>query len=314
MQDCAKLSTSLDGEEDLIELLLSDKRSPQTRKAYEYDLKLFFRFISGADPTPQTVIAFLSATRFQANTAVTKFKAHLINRGLKEATINRKLAAIKSLVTIARRVGRCDYTIDVPSERLKKYRDTSGVSPSDYKRVLELCDRTTLKGKRDFALLVLLWSNALRKGEAIGCNVGDFNADAGTLRILGKGRGTQYETVDLSLKAVEAIRNWLRERRERDRNAPLFCSLDRSSPGHRLTGVAIYKIVVGYCNAAGIEKKMSPHRVRHSSITAALDASDGNVRKVRKLSRHANLDTLMIYDDNRHQDQLELSELLDGLI
>jgi integrase len=44
---------------------------------------------------------------------------------------------------------------------------------------------------------------------------------------------------------------------------------------------------------------MSPHRIRHSAITAALDATDGNVRKVQKLSRHRQLDTLMIYDDNR---------------
>jgi integrase/recombinase XerC len=59
---------------------------------------------------------------------------------------------------------------------------------------------------------------------------------------------------------------------------------------------------------------MSPHRVRHSSIAAALDATDGNVRKVQKLSRHANLDTLMRYDDNRRKDQLEVTELLDELI
>jgi integrase/recombinase XerC len=56
---------------------------------------------------------------------------------------------------------------------------------------------------------------------------------------------------------------------------------------------------------------MSPHRIRHSSITTALDKSDGDVRKVQKLSRHKNLNTLMIYDDNRNHDQLELSELLE---
>ena len=52
---------------------------------------------------------------------------------------------------------------------------------------------------------------------------------------------------------------------------------------------------------------------RHSAITAALDATDGNVRKVQKLSRHRKLDTLMIYDDNRHKDQGEITDLLDGM-
>ncbi len=49
-------------------------------------------------------------------------------------------------------------------------------------------------------------------------------------------------------------------------------------------------------------------------ITAALDATDGNIRKVQKLSRHADPRTLMIYDDNRNQDQQELSGLLSDMV
>jgi integrase/recombinase XerC len=59
---------------------------------------------------------------------------------------------------------------------------------------------------------------------------------------------------------------------------------------------------------------MSPHRVRHSSITAALEVSGGNVRKVQRLSRHAKLDTLMIYNDNRQNLQGEISGLLADLV
>ena len=59
---------------------------------------------------------------------------------------------------------------------------------------------------------------------------------------------------------------------------------------------------------------MSPHRVRHSSITAALDATDGNVRKVQKLSRHKHITTLMLYDDNRLSVQKEISRLLSELL
>ena len=50
-----------------------------------------------------------------------------------------------------------------------------------------------------------------------------------------------------------------------------------------------------------------------TAITAALDATDGNVRKVQKLSRHRKLDTLMIYDDNRGRDQRDVTDLLDGM-
>ncbi len=65
---------------------------------------------------------------------------------------------------------------------------------------------------------------------------------------------------------------------------------------------------------AKISKKLSPHRIRHSGITAALEATGGDVRKVQKLSRHANLNTLMIYDDNRQDVQGEISDLLADLV
>jgi len=69
-----------------------------------------------------------------------------------------------------------------------------------------------------------------------------------------------------------------------------------ANTGHRLTGDGIRKIIVRHREKAGIDKQMSPHRIRHSAIMATLDATDGNVRKVQKLSRHKNLNTLMIYD------------------
>jgi integrase/recombinase XerC len=59
---------------------------------------------------------------------------------------------------------------------------------------------------------------------------------------------------------------------------------------------------------------MSPHRIRHSAITAALDATGGDARKVQKLSRHKNLNTLMIYDDNRRQHQAEVTGILAELV
>ncbi len=59
---------------------------------------------------------------------------------------------------------------------------------------------------------------------------------------------------------------------------------------------------------------MSSHHIRHSAITAASDASGGNVRRVQKLSRHRQLDTLMIYDDNRGKDQQEVTDILDDMV
>ena len=82
----------------------------------------------------------------------------------------------------------------------------------------------------------------------------------------------------------------------------------------RLCTQSIYDIVSDHCQDAGISKTMSPHRVRHSAITAALEATGGDVRRVQKLSRHSSLNTLLIYDDNRKNHQGEVTDLLDSLI
>jgi integrase/recombinase XerC len=97
-------------------------------------------------------------------------------------------------------------------------------------------------------------------------------------------------------------------------DSPLFCTVDRATFGHRLSGNAIYNIVRNSSKLAGITKLMSPHRIRHSAITAALDATNEDTRKVQKLSRHKNLNTLMIYDDNRHQHQSEVTGILADLV
>ncbi|HEY9872711.1 MAG TPA: hypothetical protein V6D12_04715 [Candidatus Obscuribacterales bacterium] len=62
------------------------------------------------------------------------------------------------------------------------------------------------------------------------------------------------------------------------------------------------------------DKVMSPHRIRHSSVTAALEATNEDVRRVQKLSRHANLNTLMIYDAKSLSHQGEISDLLADLV
>ncbi|NJK50069.1 tyrosine-type recombinase/integrase [Candidatus Gracilibacteria bacterium] len=300
---------------DVLTQLLEDKRNKRTRHEYRKDINDFFKTVTGSLPTPDTVLQLLHLDRHRATALVLKYKAELFKRGLSEATVNRRLAAIKALVAMGRKLGVCDYSLeDVKGEKVQTYRDTSGVTPELYKQVLANCDLATQAGKRDYALLKLLWGNALRRNEVSQLNIGDFDPDAKTIKVLGKGKGTQFEIIDLSGATTEALLQWLKVSGTKKKSAPLFISLDFHHFGHRLTGDGIYKIVRKYCQMAGITKPMSPHRVRHSSITAALDATDGNVRKVQKLSRHANLDTLMRYDDNRRSYQLEVTELLDELI
>ena len=288
---------------------LATKRSPHTQRCYRLDIENFLADLG------TEFGKFLSLDRHGAYALVSRYKGELITKGLKSATINRRLAAIKSLVAYAYNCGHCESMLEaVKGEKLSAYRDTSGVDSETFKRVLSAIDRGTLKGIRDHALLLLLWSNALRRSEVSKANISDFDPVAKTLRIFGKGRGNNSETVSLGSGTVTAIEAWLEAKGETNPDKALFVSVNPGYRDGRLCTQSIYNIVKERFQSAGITKTMSPHRIRHSSITAALEATRGDVRRVQKLSRHSSLNTLLIYDDNRKNHQRSVTDLLDGLV
>ncbi|MGK7933496.1 MAG: tyrosine-type recombinase/integrase [Microcystaceae cyanobacterium] len=288
---------------------LSTKRSPHTQRVYRKDIENFLT------STGETLGRFLTHERKEAHEILTRYKGSLINQKLSPATINRRLAAIKSLVAHAYACGHCEFTLEtVKGERLTAYRDTTGIDLDRFKAVLATVDLNTIKGVRDYAILILLWSNALRRSEVAKCDVKDFDGDGHSLRIYGKGRGTEDEVISLGNQTVKAISDYIEMREDLSSDSPLFVAHKAGYQGHRLSTNSIYNIVKGSCEKAGISKVMSPHRIRHSAITTALDATDGDVRRVQKLSRHKNLNTLLIYDDNRGNLQGEVTDLLDGMV
>jgi integrase/recombinase XerC len=299
--------------DDIVALLLADKRSDNTKRAYRYDLYDFFRTRFGVDPTPELIGQFLtlSAERIAFNIAV--YKGDLISRNLSEATINRRLASINSLIDYARRVGLTDANIAglIRGEKVIPYRDTSGITSEQAVLILSLPDRSTLKGKRDYAILLLLLENALRSAEIRRCRVSDFSPQDRTLRILGKGAGTQKTLITINDHTVSAIQDYLElAGHSSQSDAPLFQGCHRGAVKASLTGDGLYKIIGEYARKAGIEKRLSPHRLRHTSITTALNVTGGNIAIVQQLSRHASVETVIRYNDNRVGNQAMVTAML----
>ena len=304
---------------DLLSLLLEDKRSEHTKKAYSYDINHFFKYMTGEDVTSKNVQQFLSLPKFKALEEVMKYRNYLItHENQAESTINRKISSIRSLVRLAKTLGYCDYDLhEIKFERIQSYRDTTGVSLEQFKEILKVPNRETLKGKRDFAILLLLFETAMRRGELTKIRLEDYQPESNVVWILGKGRGTQKESMTISAQIVEVINDYLTERKKNEELKPadaLFTTTDRRTFGSSMSGEAIRRIVRNCARDAGIEKPMSPHKIRHSAITIALDKTNGDVRSVRKLSRHKKIDTLLIYDDNRQNQQGEITNLLSSLL
>jgi integrase/recombinase XerC len=290
------------------------KIADSTRKQYVKAIENFCQFAYNGSATPETISEFLNLDRYAAIEMVLRYRRHSIDRNLAPSTINVRLAAIKSLVEMARKLGKT--TIDlgeiesIPSE---SYRDTRGISVEQFKLMLEEIDPSTPIGVRDYAIMLLFWGNALRRGEIASANIEDFLPQQQKLMILGKGKRAKVG-IDLTDSVGYALEEWVNFHPCNLAGQPLITSLSHNCYGARIAGDSIYRIVQGYAEAAGIERRVSPHRLRHSSITAFLDASGGNLRAAQALSRHSNQNTLTLYDDNRRQEQKGASGVLEDLL
>lgn len=289
------------------------QKAGTTQRGYAGNIKVFFHYFLHRAPTHEDVEEFWGLDEESANTLILKFKNYLVAEGRKSATVNRYLAAIKFLIKAGRNLKRCNYRFDsdrIESMRVTKYRDTSGVRVDEYNKVFDVIDVNTDKGKRDYALFLLFWSNVLRRCEIAKLKVGDFNYQESVLRVYGKGKGNDDVKVDLNRNVADAIYSWLRCRSSVKPSDPLFIAMDFHNFGRPLSGDGLYAIVRMTCARAGISKRMSPHRIRHSGITEALDLAKGDYRKVQHLSRHADPRVILAYEDNKNQYQLELSDKL----
>jgi integrase len=246
------------------------------------------------------------------------------------ATVNGYLAAIRSLVRFLQRAHVLTWSLYVDAEPAEAYRDTRGPGLDAVARLLVAADTAAARAReprlatRDRAILRLLTDLALRRAEALALDVADVERDRdGTARavwVRGKGR-KESERLTLPPKTAAAVAAWLAARLTLDEapagrrdTRPLFVSLDpgagREGRRHRGSVGPSARVVAGRLTAralgarfetlgrlAGIGR-VSPHGLRHTAITAVLDAG-ASTRDAQRFSRHKDPRTLLRYDDNR---------------
>jgi integrase/recombinase XerC len=238
----------------------------------------------------------ITAAQGEANAIAHAYRIHLVERGLQAATINRRLAALRSLAKLANTVGLIPWRLSVESLKSQAYRDTRGPGGDAYKEVLAYAGRQRSgKAARDVAILRLLHDIGLRRGELVSLNLEDVDLERSSVMVKGKAR-TQASPITLPAPTKATLAAWIAERGSEP--GPLFTNLDRARKGSgRLTGAAIYQLVSGLGENVGATVR--PHGLRHLAITRALDAFKGDVRKVAQFSRHRDIRVLTTYDDNR---------------
>lgn len=258
---------------------LAGYRSASTRRAYRQDLKTWLTFCAAHDLNPLSV----------RRSHIELFARSQEHDGLAPATVARRLTALSSwygwLVDE-------EYTQANPVARVHRPH-VSQESGRSWLGRLELADwlqSAEQTGGMDYALACLLAINALRIGEICAANIHDLAADRHhrTLRIIGK--GARPAVVPLTARTAFAVDQAIGDRR----TGPLL--LTRS--GNRLNREAAARAVTRICTRAHITKPLTPHGLRHSAITAALNAGV-DLRDVQQFARHADPATTIRYDRAR---------------
>lgn len=289
----------------LLALWLSGK-AETTVRAYRRDLNAWAEWMGA--PTPAALRELLSMHHGDANALGLAYRAHMVDAGLAPSTVNRRLAALRSVVTAARTVGMIGWALDVKGVSARAYRDTRGPGVAGYRAMVAALDEegNTARARRDRALLALLYTMALRRAEAVGLDMEDVDLEARRLWITGKGKA-EPEPVSIPEPTAAALEAWIAERG--DEPGPVFVSLSRATGGReRLHLDSVTRRIRRLGKRAGV--RVTPHGLRHAGITRALDLTGGNVRQVRALSRHAKVETVLLYDDARTDGAGDLSALL----
>lgn len=287
------------------------RRSPDTVRGYRMDLARLTAWLVaegedvGADSAGLARFLFAQGPG-RDNALLMRWVDSQTRAGIAPATINRRLAAVRSLVKLGRTLGIINWALDVEGIRnSRNVRDMRGPTVANIQKLLH--------GARPkpfaHALLLLLFTRGLRSVEVRELQLKHLSLDEGVIFVRGKGR-TGLEPLTLGDATIVALRTWLRARVGPATPDSYVFTVRR---GKQLTHTTLWSTVREAAMLVGI-RNVRPHGLRHAAITAVLNSTHGDIRTAQKFSRHTKPETLMRYDDERRDLGGEASKQLDKLV
>lgn len=261
--------------------------SENTQEAYGSDISKFVKYLT-KNRIPVTNVS---------RDNVVDFLASLYRNGLDSRSVARHLVTVRNffrfLVTDG--IVESDPTINLESPKIRQSLPIY-LSVEEVERLLSLPDVRTPLGLRDRAILDVLYSCGLRVSELVGLRIGDIDFHMGCIRCTGK--GSKERLVPIGRKALESVEIYVKESRpglmkSRKRAAPTSAIFINRQGGH-LSRVGVWKILAAYGRAAGLRKKLTPHKLRHSFATHLLERG-ADLRSVQLMLGHADISTTQIY-------------------
>lgn len=291
------------------ELIIAEKAELSTTQGLTADL--YTRFVSFIDAKPKTVdtytkalkqlFAYLSTNGINNPTRedIIAFREGLKETGHKPTTIQNYITATRLFFQwLEEERIYPNVAAHIKGAKLDREHKKDYLTSRQVKTILSDIDRTTLQGKRDYAMLVLMITGGLRTIEVSRADIGDLRTagDNTVLYVQGKGRDEKTEYIKLDAQVEAAIRDYLKARSESNPEAALFASASNNSKGQRMTTRAISGIAKAHMVEAGYNsEKLTAHSLRHTAVTLSLLAGRP-LEEVQQFARHANISTTMIYN------------------
>lgn len=281
----------------IIESFLAGK-APGTVRAYRYGLARVATW-SGQASIDEFAAYFLALGPGAAFDLANAFRAWgLGEQGWCPSYVNIHLAALRSLVKLARRLGLVTWSLDVDGLAVEPLRDTRGPGLAGIVKLLEAAVAQTDEwcAARDSALVWIFSTTALRLNEVGSLDLAHVDLAGRRLFALRKGKKERV-WISMPSEAVSALNAWI-DRRGRQ-PGPLFVSraTRKRRPDGRLANCSLWMIIRDLAAGAGITAR--PHGLRHAAITEVLELTGGSIRSAQRFAAHANPATTIKYDDNR---------------
>ncbi|MED4070438.1 site-specific tyrosine recombinase XerD [Priestia endophytica] len=273
--------------EDFIHYLVVERGlAPNTIESYKRDLVKYAEYLKKVE----TVSSFEEVTREH----IIAFMRYMMENGKSSKTIARHVASIRSFHQFLLREHIVDKDPSVHIETPQVERTLPKVlSPDEVEALLTAPDESTPFGRREKAMLELLYATGIRVTELMNLNVEDVHMTMGFVRCIGK--GDKERIVPMGKMASEALQKYIEEGRPKllkrnQKEEALFLN----HHGRRLTRQGFWKILKKLALSAQIEKELTPHTLRHSFATHLLE-NGADLRAVQEMLGHADISTTQIY-------------------
>ena len=263
--------------------------SPNTIAAYRNDLTQFVDFLQGRDSSLQGN----GSWKRIGTDALTAFVLDLHERGYSDKTKTRKVASTKALFGFLLEEGVIDKNPmeDFASPGVGESLPET-LSVEEIEALLSVEEALTPMSLRDRAIIEVMYATGVRVSELVSLDIDDVDLYENFVRCMGK--GSKERIIPVHDEAVEAVRVYLQDGRESLAGPAAGRALFVSRKGGRLTRQALWLILKSRAQAAGIERKITPHTLRHSFATHLL-IGGAQLRHVQELLGHASITTTQVY-------------------